>query len=346
MTSVPAAVTSASDEILLVALLPYVFDDFLSEPWLLELKTAFKHVIQATPEQMKSADAWKKLFADHKPTAVLTGWSTPAIPEAALPTLRIVAHTAGGVRQLVTRQMIERGLFVTNWGSMAGPSVAEAALMLVLATLRRLRHVQELMHNKRPPVSEVRNLPTRGLFGRRVGLHGFGFVARNLVEMLKPFGCKISSYSAGVPKEYMQHFGVTQAASLDELFSNAEILVEVEAWTPQTEGSVTEAHFRMLPDGACFVNVGRGRVIDQRALERVAQEGNLQIGLDVYDIEPLPLDSPFRGLLNVTLTPHTGGPTPDLRPTCGRRQVDNLLRFARGEQPPEVVTPEIYDRST
>lgn len=331
---------------MLVALLPYVFDEFLNEAWLLELKTAFAKVVQATPEQMKSAESWQKLFAEHQPTAVLTGWGTPAIPESALPTLRLVAHTAGGVRQLVTRQMIERGLFVTNWGSLAGPSVAEAALMLTLATLRRLRHVQELMHNVRPPVSEVREVPIRGLFGRRVGLHGFGFVARNLIEMLKPFNCKIMAYSAGVPKEYMQQFGVTPAASLEELFSYAEILLEVEALTPQTAGSVTESHLRLLPDGACFINVGRGKVIDQRALERIAQEGRLQIGLDVYDVEPLPLDSPLRGLLNVTITPHTAGPTPDLRPACGRRQVDNLLRFARGEQPTEVVTPEVYDRST
>jgi phosphoglycerate dehydrogenase-like enzyme len=94
------------------------------------------------------------------------------------------------------------------------------------------------------------------------------------------------------------------------------------------------------------VNVGRGAVVDEAALLRVAQEGKIMVGLDVYGVEPLPLDSPFRGLRNVTLTPHIAGPTTDRRRDAGAFALKNLSAYFEDRPLQAVVTPAVYDTST
>jgi phosphoglycerate dehydrogenase-like enzyme len=130
------------------------------------------------------------------------------------------------------------------------------------------------------------------------------------------------------------------------LFATSEIVVELAAATPETYNLVKEAHLRLIPEGGVFVNVGRGCVVDEAGLLRVAREGNLQIALDVFETEPLPVDSPFRGLPNVTLLPHLGGPTRDRRRDAGALALKNLRAYLRGEPQEAVVTLEVYDRSS
>jgi phosphoglycerate dehydrogenase-like enzyme len=95
-----------------------------------------------------------------------------------------------------------------------------------------------------------------------------------------------------------------------------------------------------------FVNVGRGGVVDETALLRVAEEGRISIGLDVYEIEPLPGDSGFRALPAVSLTPHIAGPTIDRYPDAGAFAVKNLRAHVEGRPLEALVTPEIYDQSS
>ena len=231
------------------------------------------------------------------------------------------------------------------WGALAAATVAEHALTLTLATLRRLsRWTRTLQVERGWRGPEIYG--GISLFGRRVGIHGFGCVARQLVKLLEPFGCDIAAYSHGVPHQLMAEFGVEACDSLEALFERSEVLVEAEALTAVSCRSVTADVLSRLPDGAAFINVGRGGVVDQEALVEAIRSGRLHAGLDVYELEPLPADSPLRSLQNVTLTPHVGGPTIDHRRRCGQRAIDSLKQYAAGEVPQGIITPEIYDRST
>jgi phosphoglycerate dehydrogenase-like enzyme len=124
------------------------------------------------------------------------------------------------------------------------------------------------------------------------------------------------------------------------------VLVELAPLIPATTGLIDEKLLRLLPPGAAFVNVGRGAVVDEDALIRVAREGKIQFGLDVYAHEPLAPDHPLRGLPNVFLTPHFAGPTLDRYPDATAQALRNLRAFTQGLPLEAIVTPEVYDRST
>jgi phosphoglycerate dehydrogenase-like enzyme len=177
-------------------------------------------------------------------------------------------------------------------------------------------------------------------------LHGFGSIAQSLVPMLRPFTQDIRAYSPHVPDALFAQYGVRRVTTLEELFAGSDVVVELAAATPANYHVVTESLLRAMPEGGVFVNVARGSVVDEAALVRVAREGRLQIALDVFETEPLPPDSPLRGLPNVTLLPHLGGPTRDRRRDSGALALRNIRAWLRGEPLEAVVTLEVYDRAT
>ena len=233
---------------------------------------------------------------------------------------------------------------MTNWGASIAPTVAECALMLILMALRRASGWALAMHREGKWKDSA--TLTQSLIGRRVGLHGFGAISQCLVPMLRPFTDRIQVFSPRVPAEVFRKSSVEPVSSLEELFSTSDVVVELVAGTPENNQIVTEKLLRSIPEGGVFVNVGRGCVVDEAALTLVAREGRLQIALDVFEREPLPPDSPLRGLPNVTLLPHLGGPTRDRRRDSGALALKNLRAYLRGEPLEAVVTLDVYDRST
>lgn len=295
---------------------------------------------------------WKKKLEEFRPTVVMSCWSTLSLPETFVSApdspLRYVCHVTGSVRDLIPRSFLERGGIVTNWGAIAAPQVAEHALLLALAGLRNLGQWQYFVQEKRAQSvwHPIPDLNTKSLFGRRVGLHGFGKIARALVELLKPFGVKLYGYSEGVPAELMRTADVTPCDNLLSLFSHSEVLFECEALTPHSTKSVTASALAALPNGAVFVNIGRGKVVDEAALYREAKTGRIRIALDVVAQDPLSTNTPAWSLAGAILSPHIAGPTLDQFPQCGKNAIENLNRYLNKEPLESIISLEIYDRST
>ena len=295
-----------------------------------------------------AADDWVRLWRESPGQVLVSAWQTPSLNSALQPadlkSLRYVCYLAGSVRKLVPRELIEQGLVVTNWGGSISATVAECTLMLILMALRRAAYWSVVMH--RDAAWKDKTTFTQSLLGRRVGIHGLGSISQCLVPMLRPFTSRIQAYSPSMPDATFSSLGVKRMASLEELFAESDVVVELAAATPENHHMVTEKHLRMISKGGVFVNVGRGCVVDTDGLIRVAREGTLQIALDVFEQEPLPADSPLRGLPNVTLLPHLGGPTRDRRRDAGALALKNLRAFLRGEPLDAVVTLGVYDRSS
>ena len=322
-------------------------DLFLAGGLVEELQSAASEFRYVSPGTLEEGE-WEALLLEYRPDVVVGAWSTRPLPEGTTAPggpVRYFCGLTGSVRRKVSREQIENGLLVSNWGTSISRTIAESALMMILSCLRRTSHWHEVMHYQRGWHKHPENEGQFSLFGRRVGIHGFGRIARDLALLLKPFDVTITSHTS-VPQELLDEYGIKRAKSLESLFEESDVLVELAALTERNRGSVTEDMLRRLPENAVFVNVGRGAVVDEEALIRVAEEGKLRVALDVYAKEPPPKDSPLRDNKNILLMPHQAGPTPDRMRDSGALAVANLRRY-RQQQPLEgEVDLQGYDQQT
>lgn len=328
---------------LLAVLTPEEQRDFLPvdlEPSL----AALTHRLHTWDPTGQDAAAFDHALQRIDPEVLVACWKTPPLPATLPPRLRYVCYLCGSVKRLVTRAQIEQGLLVTNWGGSISRIVAEWALFHTLCSLRRATYWALAMHHD--GAWKNGGTETASLFGRRVGIHGFGQVARELLRLLAPFGNAISVFAPDVDAATEAAFGIHRSPSLDDLFANSDVIIELAPLIPETTGIVSERLLRLIRPGGVFINLGRGAVVDEAALVRVAREGRVFFGLDVFAVEPLPADHPLRGLPNVTLTPHIGGPTTDRRRDAGAFALGNLRAYAEGRPLDAVVTPEVFDRTS
>lgn len=289
-------------------------------------------------------EALKDEITRRNPEVILACWQTAGLPDPLPERLRYVCYVTGSVRRLVTRQQIEAGLLVSNWANIISRTVAECALFHTLACLRRDRHWQLSIHHEQGWREGWENVGS--LFERRVGVHGYGSVAREFLKLIVPFDCEVSVFAPDFDAAASAATGVKPAKSLESLFADNDVVVELAPLIEATRGTVDERILRLIRPGGVFVNVARAAITDEAALLRIAQEGNIQVGLDVFVQEPMPLDSGWRGLRNVSLTPHIAGPTLDRYVDAGRHALRNLRHYAAGEPLILPVTPAGYDAAT
>jgi phosphoglycerate dehydrogenase-like enzyme len=315
--------------------------DFFPEPlWseVRDLAVEFRHV---DASKLTNEDFARELTSTN-PEVLLACWKTPPLPASLPPRLGYVCYIAGSVKRLVTPAHLQGGLTLTNWGGSISRVVAEGALFHVLACLRRYSYWTLAMHQHGAWKDE--NSETASLFRRKVGIHGFGRVAREFVKLLRPFEVDVSAFAPDVTAEIEQTWGVRRAASLDALFAENDVVVELAPSIPETQRVIQEQHLRLLRPGSVFVNIGRAEIVDEIALIKVAREGLVQFGFDVFWNEPLALNHPLRGLPNVSLTPHLAGPTMDRRRDAGEWALRNLRAYAAGEPLSAQVAAAEYDQ--
>ncbi|HND60166.1 MAG TPA: hydroxyacid dehydrogenase [Opitutaceae bacterium] len=328
---------------LLAVLTPDEVTKFTPDAVLAELR-AYATEFRLVDPSVLDAAAFAAVVAETNPEVILACWRTPRLPATLPPRLRYVCYLTGSVKHIVSRAQLEAGLRLTNWGSAISRIVAECALFHTLSCLRHAPRYTFLIHRDRGWRDRWEEVGS--LYERRVGIHGFGPVARALVELLRPFHCQVSAFAPDVTDAVAAQHGIRRATSLDDLFGNNDVIIELAPLIPATIGTVTERHLRLIRPGGVFVNVGRAAIVDEAALLRVAREGKIAVGLDVFVEEPLPPDSGFRGLPNVSLSPHIAGPTLDRYCDATAFALRNLRAYAAGQPLEAVITPEIYDRST
>ena len=298
--------------------------------------------------QWGDGTGWDELLAEFKPDVLVTGWGTPKLSlesHQKTPSVKFIAHLSGAIRGIVDKSVMEQyGVRVTNWGEIATPSIAEGTLMMILASLRKFPYYHNLMHVEKGWGA----IPARGqrLFKKRVGIQGLGRISRHLVKLLQPFGCDIMVYSPHVKDEVLKEYNVKRCNSLEELHSRNEVVVNLAGLTPQTQGCVTREIIRLLPDGTHYILTGRAGTVDMDAMREEIQSGRIFGAFDVYDQEPLPADSPMRGLDNCILFPHVAGPTTDYYPEIVAQAFDNIKRFFANAPLVNEVTTELYDFMT
>ncbi len=329
---------------LLAVLTPREKERFLPEPLLTEVQSLGTEFRLIDPSEISPKDFAAEVSAIN-PDVLIGCWETHPLPTELPPRLRYMCYLTGSVQRLISRKQLEDGFLVTNWGPAISRTVAECALFHTLACLRRSTHWTFKLHQEKGWRGDDFD-QVKSLFERKVGIHGYGSVAREFLKLIQPFDCDIAVFAPDFDDAAAKQIGGRAAGSLESLFADNDIIVELAPLNPHTTGSVTEQLLRSIRPGGVFVNVARAAITDEEALLRVASEGSLQVGLDVYMQEPLAPESPWRGLRNVSLTPHIAGPTLDRYTDAGTLALRNLRAY-RDDQPlVAVITPEILDRST
>ncbi|MBO0777599.1 MAG: hydroxyacid dehydrogenase [Ktedonobacteraceae bacterium] len=276
--------------------------------------------------------------------ACLTGWGTPSLSEALLagcPTLRLVAHTAGSVRNLVPLPAIERGLKVSHAAAMIADSVAEYVVSQALLCCRHLHEIDQAMKTGQDWSDVRRAYPGRLLGSKIVGVVGTGRVGRAVIRLLKVFGCRLLAYDPYLTAEQAEQLGV-EMTGLDDLMARSDLVTLHAPVLPETKGMIGATQLAKLRDQAILINAARASLVDEEALYHELVSGRIFAVLDVFTQEPLPLDSRFRALPNVLLSPHAAGHTIDTHLRQGQAMVDEVRRFLAGEALHYEITPAMY----
>jgi len=178
------------------------------------------------------------------------------------------------------------------------------------------------------------------LTGKRVGMIACGHIGRRLLDLLRPFHCEVLVYDPHAPRLLADIYGLT-LTSLDAVMARSDVVVCLAPLTQETRRMIGGRELDLLRPGAVFVNVSRGAIVDSDALIARLERGDIIACLDVFDPEPVPADSPLRGMANVFLTPHIAGVTADCGPRFIGLMLDEMRRFLDGDETRHDLRPRM-----
>jgi D-3-phosphoglycerate dehydrogenase len=181
------------------------------------------------------------------------------------------------------------------------------------------------------------------LFGRTIGIVGFGLIGQEIARLGCGFGMTVLVHDPYVSQAVLDAYDA-QPVELLDLAARSDIVAVAAKVTPKTRGLISASVLRAMQPTAYFVNIACAAIVDYDALLDVLKSGAIAgAALDVYPVEPLPADSPLRTLDNVVLSPHLAGASTDVVRHHSRQIVDDLLRLERGERPLHVANSEVFD---
>jgi phosphoglycerate dehydrogenase-like enzyme len=249
----------------------------------------------------------------------------------ALPALEVVQVLSAGVEWMIDR--VPAGVTLCNARGARDRAMAEWVVAALLADLKQVRPFAEAQAARR-----WKRLDIYDLSDLKVAVLGHGASGRELERLLKPFGTEVR----GIARRARPEEGVVAMEDAGAVLAWCDALVNLLPLTPQTKRVVDAQLLSSLPDGALYVNVGRGQTTDTYALIEELRRGRLRAVLDVVDPEPLPPDHPLWDAPGLMLSPHVAGDTPGSDRAAWRLVADQLARFARGEPLLNVVSAEGY----
>ena len=290
-----------------MAMVKIVVADKLDEETVAEMKTKWRVVYQPADlaAELRDADALVVRSRTRVTKEMLDGAQR----------LRLVARAGVGLDNIDVAECERRGIRVINTPSAATVSVAELAIGLMLAVLRRVPRADAGMKRKQWLKKELQGSE---LFGKTVGIVGFGRIGRAVAERLKAFGARILiSDPRGRTEQYWR------AVSLEELLRESDIVTLHVALTDETKGMMSRERLALMKPSAILINTSRGAVVDEDALYDALKGGRLAgAGIDVYSKEPY--DGRLCELENAVLTPHLGAETVEGQARVGKELIEKL----------------------
>jgi phosphoglycerate dehydrogenase-like enzyme len=244
------------------------------------------------------------------------------------PRLRLIQKIGVGVNTIDVKTAAARGVAVANMPGTNSQAVAEMALLLMLAALRRGTYFDRVIRGGGWNVTPETFDDLGEIHGKTVGLVGYGVVAGLLAPVLAALGANVIYTSRS---EKPDALGTRRA--LDDLLREADIVSLHLPLTAETERLLDARRLGLMKRGAVIVNTARGGLIDEAALIEALRAGRLRAaGLDVFQREPVDKDNSLLSLDNVAVTPHIAWLTPETLDRSLTIAIENCARIREGRE--------------
>jgi glyoxylate reductase len=260
--------------------------------------------------------------------------------------LKLIANFGNGVDNIDVATALQRGITVTNTPGVLTEDTADMTMALILAVPRRLAEGSVVLTNDKEWGGWT---PTwmlgHRIHGKRLGIIGMGRIGQAVARRAKAFGLQIHYHNRKrVPAQVEEELDATYWESLDQMLARMDIVSINCPHTPATYHLLSARRLKLIRPDAYVVNTARGEVIDENALTRMIDAGEIAgAGLDVFEHEPAvnPKLVKLAKAGKVVLLPHMGSATIEGRVDMGDKVIINIRTFMDGHRPPDRVLPSM-----
>lgn len=250
------------------------------------------------------------------------------------PRLKAISTISVGYDNFDVDDLTKRGIRLMHTPHVLTDTTADTVFTLILATARRAVELSMMVRSGKWHKSIDAEYYGTDVHHKTIGILGMGRIGQAVAKRaFCGFDMKVL-YTDKSINQYVEQTYDAEYCSLDDLLQRSDFVCITLPLLPTTEKLITSQKFALMKKSAILINGARGKIVDQQALIEALQNGTIKAaGLDVFEIEPLPQDSPLMGLKNVVLLPHIGSATIETRAAMVSCAVDNLIMALQPEKP-------------
>ncbi|WP_297063470.1 2-hydroxyacid dehydrogenase [Thermococcus sp.] len=257
--------------------------------------------------------------------------------------LKVISCHSAGYDHVDVKKATERGIYVTKVSGWLSEAVAEFAVGLTIALLRKIAYADKFIRSgkwdsHKTVWSGFKEIET--VYGKKVGILGMGAIGKAIAKRMKAMGTEILYWSRSRKHDIEREVGAVYMP-LDDVLRESDIIILALPATPETYHVINEERLKLL-EGKYLVNIGRGTLVDENAVTKAIEEGKLKgYATDVFEKEPVQEHELFEYEWETILTPHYAGLSKEAMEDMGFQAVKNLLSVLRGEVPDTLVNREV-----
>lgn len=264
--------------------------------------------------------------------------------DAAGPQLKVVANYAVGFDNIDVDACTRRGVLACNTPGVLTETTADTAFALMMAAARRVAEGDRFLRSGTPWTWGPLMMLGQDVHHATLGIVGFGRIGQALARRARGFAMRVVYYDMYRPPAQVEQELAAEYRDLEDLLRESDFVSLHASLTPQTRHLINAARLALMKPTAVLVNTSRGPVVDEEALARALQQGQIfAAGLDVFEREP-DVHPALLACENAVLLPHLGSATVATRLAMANLAADNLLAALEGRRPSALLNPEDWEQ--
>ncbi|MFC0335947.1 phosphogluconate 2-dehydrogenase [Kushneria avicenniae] len=285
-----------------------------------------------TPNLTQDSEFQKALEQAH----ALIGSSVTLSPELLdqAPNLEVISSISVGVDNYDIDYLSKRGIVLCHTPNVLTETTADTAFLLILASARRAVEMAEMVKQGEWTGGIAEPHFGVDVQGKKLGIIGMGRIGAAIARRGKfGFNMEVSYHNRSRHEDFERELGADWQ-ELDDLLRDSDFVCVTVPLSNATRHMFGKREFELMGEDTIFINIARGGVVDEPAMIEALKNGTIRAaGLDVFDVEPLPADSPLAHMDNVVALPHIGSATHETRYAMAELAVDNALAALKGDKP-------------